>query len=60
MNKLATKLIIIATAGNLLYSIILTLELNELKKRFIVLHDDFNLVAPKFSNDIWKLYEKLK
>ena len=60
MNKITARVIIIATVVNFLYSLVLTLQLKDLEKRFVVLHDDFNLVVPKFSNDIWKLYDFMK
>jgi hypothetical protein len=58
MNKITTRIIIVTTIVNFLCSLLLTLQLKDLKKRFVVLHDDFNLVVPKFSKDIWKLYKK--
>jgi len=59
MNKTATKIIIAVTAGNLIFSSLLFLQLRELESRFVILHDDFNLVIPKFSNDILDLNKKL-
>jgi hypothetical protein len=60
MSKITARVIIIATVVNLLYSLVLTLQLKDLEKRFVVLHDDFNMVTPKFSKDIWELNEIIK
>lgn len=60
MSKIGTKIIIASIVGNMLISLSLFLQLKELESRFVVLHDDFNLVTPKFSNDIWDLNKKLK
>lgn len=60
MNKIGTKIIIASIIGNMLISLSLFLQLKELQSRFVVLHDDFNLVTPKFSNDIWRLNREIK
>lgn len=60
MNKIGTKIMIVSIIGNMLISLSLFLQLKELESRFVVLHDDFNLVTPKFSNDILGLSKKLK
>ena len=60
MNKIGTKIIIASIIGNVLISLSLFLQLKELQNRLVVLHDDFNLVTPKFSNDIWKLNQEIK
>jgi len=59
MNKTVTKIIIAVTAGNLIFSSLLFLQLRELESRFVILHDEFNLVIYKFSNDIVDLNKKL-
>lgn len=60
MNKVGTKIIIASIVGNMLISLSLFLQLKEFQNRFIVLHDDFNLIIPKFSRDIWELNDKIK
>lgn len=60
MCKIWTKILPITVIINVLLSSILLLQIKELRNNFIILHDDFNLVIPKFSNDIWEINKKIK
>ncbi len=60
MNKVGTKIVIASIIVNMLISLSIFLQLKELQSKFVVLHDDFNLVTPKFSNDIWRLNQEIK
>lgn len=60
MSKIITKLVIVTSIINSIFTISLFLQFKNLNDKFTVLNDDFNLVIPSIHKNIADINKELK